>query len=80
METPVGATGAAKQSSGLSGTPPVTSRSPETYNWCWGPGPELIGVPEHDAQEAILVIHTKKGVGVHILSFSQFTNRINVTQ
>lgn len=59
-ETPVGATGAAKQLSGLSGTPP--ERPPEGQSWCWGPRPELTGVREHVALEVVLVKHTQKNL------------------
>lgn len=57
-ETPVGVTGAAKQLSGLSGTPP--ERPPKTHSCCWGPGRGLTGLREQDAPEVILVKHAQK--------------------
>lgn len=57
-ETPAGATGAAKQLSGLSGTP--LERPPKRHSCCWEPGRELTGVREQDALETILVKHAQK--------------------
>lgn len=63
-ETPVGATGAAKQLSGSSGTPP--ERPPKRHSCCWGPGRELTGVREQDALEIILVKHAQKKILINV--------------